>query len=99
MLIGLMVTVGHRELDGRHLVDEAVHVLVVVPIDGAALPERGTVGDTDRAGGQLRSSRMSEAVIAPDSKSPESITLAKSADFLAFSAITFSSMVSLATNR
>ena len=42
---------------------------------------------------------MSEAVIAPDSKSPESITLAKSADFLAFSAITFSSMVSLATNR
>ena len=66
---------------------------------GAPLIDRSNVGAADHAPVQLRSSRMSEAVIAPDSKSPESMTLAKSADFLAFSAITFSSMVSLATSR
>ena len=43
--------------------------------------------------------RMSSAVRAPDASSPESMTLANRAAFLAFMAMTFSSMVSLATRR
>jgi hypothetical protein len=51
------------------------------------------------APGQLNRSWMSSAVMAPDVKSPESMTLANRADFLAFKAMTFSSRVSLATRR
>ena len=48
---------------------------------------------------QPNSSRTSSAVMAPDSNSPPSMTFANRAAFLALSDMTFSSMVSLATNR
>ena len=52
-----------------------------------------------RLGGQPSRARMSSAPSTPDSKPPASTTLAKRAAFFCFNAITFSSMVPLATRR
>ena len=61
---------------------------------------RTQCGDNDAAPPtQSNSAWMSAAVIAPDSKPPPSMTLAKSLAFFCFKAMTFSSSVSFATNR
>ncbi len=68
---------------------------------GGPAPPRRRPGRARRSGGNVQSNspRMSSALMAPDSKPPASMTLANRADFFAFSAITFSSMVPLATSR
>lgn len=71
------------------------------PMAYSPIPDRGTQARSrcSRSTGQVNNSWMSAAVIAPDSKSPESMTLATRAPFFALRAMTFSSKVSLATKR
>jgi hypothetical protein len=70
------------------------------PAPAAAMQGSPRPGKWPRSIGQsLKSPARSSAVSAPPESASPSITSANSWDFLAFSAITFSSMVSLATSR
>jgi acetyl esterase len=75
----------------------AAQALVYPAVDFT--PDRPSMRGVAMVPGQLNRSWMSSAVMAPDVKSPASMTLAKRAAFLALRAMTFSSRVSLATRR
>ena len=63
------------------------------------VPIRVENGPDDVPRYSWNSPARSSAVMAPPARASPSITSAKSCDFRAFSAMTFSSMVSLATSR